>query len=149
MLLNLRETVWAMKTTDISAIDLWLRIINFMKQMGRHYTSINFKVEGEAPGNYIKPSTKALNIILILQEAVNNAVKHAQAATITASSLVEEKTWIISMQDNGKGFDLNPEKSKTTDSYGLLNMQERATASAITLSLISEAAKGTRVTLHL
>ncbi len=149
MLLNLRETVWAMKTTDISAIDLWLRIINFMKQMGRHYTSINFKVEGEAPGNYIIPSAKALNIILILQEAVNNAVKHAQASTITASSLVEEKTWIISMQDNGKGFDLNLEKSKTTDSYGLLNMQERATASAITLSLISEAAKGTRVTLHL
>ncbi|MGF2411925.1 ATP-binding protein [Ferruginibacter sp.] len=147
MLHNLRETLWAMKTADVQATDLWLRIINFMKQMGRHYTSIHFKVEGEAPGNYIIPSNKALNIVLVLQEAVNNAVKHAQPAVITAASINDENSWSISISDNGNGFDLNSAKTSKGDNYGLGNMQERATASAITLSIKSEAGKGSSVQL--
>ena len=147
MLHNLRETLWAMKTADVQATDLWLRIINFMKQMGRHYTNINFKVEGEAPANYIIPSNKALNIVLVLQEAVNNAVKHAQPAIITAASINDENGWSISISDNGKGFDFDAAKAKTSDSYGLSNMQERAIASAITFSIKSEAGKGTSVML--
>lgn len=147
MLHNLRETLWAMKTADVTATDLWLRIINFMKQMGRHYTSIHFKVEGEAPGNYIIPSNKALNIVLIVQEAVNNAVKHALPGEITAVSITDDKGWSISLTDNGKGFHPSSAQIEKSDSYGLGNMRERATASAIALSINSEAGKGTRVTL--
>ena len=147
MLHNLRETLWAMKTADVTATDLWLRIINFMKQMGRHYTAINFKVEGEAPGNYIIPSSKALNIVLILQEAVNNAVKHAASNKIMATSKLADKNWSIAITDNGKGFDLHAAKIHNGDNYGLYNIQERATTSAIALSITSQAGTGTTVML--
>lgn len=145
MLHNLRETLWAMKSADVAAAGLWLRIINFMKQMARHYGSIHFKVEGEAPGNFIISSAKALHIILLLQEAVNNAIKHASATTITAESTVTKEGWNISVTDNGSGFDQTLIKSKHTDSYGLQNMQERATASAIDFSIKSIPEKGTVV----
>ncbi len=148
MLHNLRETLWAMKNNDINATDLWLRIINFMKQMGRHYTSINFNVEGESPVDFLIPSNKALNMVLVMQEAVNNAVKHAQANNITAISLTEAGAWTISIQDDGQGFD-TAESKETKDNYGLQNMKERATASAIALSVISKPGKGTRITLTL
>ncbi|MBL0356074.1 MAG: hypothetical protein IPP72_03935 [Chitinophagaceae bacterium] len=127
MLHNLRETLWAMKTTDVAAADLWLRIINFMKQMGRHYTTITFKVEGEAPPDFILSSTKALNIVLVIQEAVNNAVKHSGAAVITAGSTTKSNEWTISIRDEGKGFDLNAVQSKA-DHYGLENIKQRAMA---------------------
>jgi len=127
MLLNLRETLWAMKATDVSATDVWLRIISFTKQMGRHYTSIKFLLDGEAPKDIVLPSTRALNMVLVLQETVNNAVKHAGGATITINSCFKNKEWIISIQDNGKGFDINAAKEKN-DTYGLTNMQERAKA---------------------
>jgi two-component system, NarL family, sensor kinase len=127
MMLNLRETLWAMKSTDVPAADLWLRIISFMKQMGRHYTSLQFVIEGEAPKEIIVPSNKALNMVLVLQETVNNAVKHAEASTITASSSFSNNEWVISIQDNGKGFDMNAAKEKK-DAYGLSNMMERAAA---------------------
>lgn len=149
MLHNLRETLWAMKTADVTATNLWLRIINFMKQMGRHYTTINFKIEGEAPGNFIIPSNKALNIVLILQEAVNNAVKHALPTNITAASVTIENSWSISITDNGKGFDLLTDKTERSDNYGLGNMQERATASAIALSIKSSHDNGTTVLLKI
>jgi signal transduction histidine kinase len=147
MLHNLRETLWAMKTADVTATDLWLRIINFMKQMGRHYTTIHFKIEGEAPGSFIIPSNRALNIVLILQEAVNNAVKHAAATTITASGKMEDNGWNISVTDNGKGFVSAASKDPKTESYGLGNMKERAATSAIALLISSEAGKGSCVQL--
>jgi signal transduction histidine kinase len=125
MLHNLRETLWAMKTSDVPATDLWLRIINFMKQMGRHYPTINFAIEGTPPNGYIISSAKALNIVLVLQETVNNAVKHAAAKTITAKSITNNNNWQVLIEDDGTGFDIEIARQKN-DSYGLANMQERA-----------------------
>lgn len=143
MLLNLRETLWAMKATDVAAVDFWLRIISFMKQMGRHYTSLNFVIEGEAPKDVLLPSSKALNMVLVLQETVNNAVKHAAANTITVKSNFKNSEWILSIQDDGKGFDINAVKEKK-DTYGLTNMQERSLAGNFTYIL--ETASGNGVT---
>jgi signal transduction histidine kinase len=146
MLLNLRETLWAMKTSDVPATDLWLRIINFMKQMGRHYTTLNFALEGTPPNDFIIPSTKALNIVLVLQETVNNAVKHAQAKTITAKSVVNNGIWQLLIEDDGKGFNIEDAKQKN-DSYGLTNMQERAKSGGFIYALQSELGKGTITTI--
>jgi signal transduction histidine kinase len=149
MLINLRETLWAMKNTDVTAIELWLRIINFMKQMGRHYATIDFKIEGDPPADFILSSNKALNTVLIIQEAVNNAVKHAFTADIIATSKINANSWNITITDNGRGFNFKATQNKAYDSYGLGNMQERAAASGITLSITSEAEKGTVVALLL
>ncbi len=146
MLLNLRETLWAMKSADVTATDLWLRIINFMKQMGRHYTSINFKLEGKAPGDFIIPSNTALNIVLVLQEAVNNAVKHAEPAIIKAESIINITGWQLLIQDDGKGFDIEKAKLKN-DSYGLTNMQERAKTGGFKYNIKSAIGQGTLTTL--
>jgi two-component system, NarL family, sensor kinase len=146
MLLNLRETLWAMKATDVSATNLWLRIINFMQQMGRHYANLQFKVEGQAPQNFIIASNKALNIVLVLQETVNNAVKHSGATTITASCTTINDAWQITIQDDGKGFDIETAKTKT-DSYGLQNMRERAITCNFTYTLNTAIGVGTKTTV--
>lgn len=146
MLLNLRETLWALKSSDVTAQDLWLRVINFMKQMGRHYPAIILKTEGAAPANLVIPSAKALNIVLILQEAVNNAVKHAHANAITVKSNGSNNGWTIAITDDGEGFSIK-KASDNMDSYGLTNMQERATASAIALQINSDPGKGTQIIL--
>jgi signal transduction histidine kinase len=146
MLLNLRETLWAMKATDAAAVDVWLRIISFMKQMGRHYTAVKFVIEGEAPKDVLLPSSKALNILLVLQETVNNAVKHAGASTIIAGSSVKNNEWIIFVQDDGKGFDMTVAKEKN-DTYGLTNMQERARAGNFTYTIETAPGNGVIATI--
>ena len=84
---------------------------------------------------------------MILQEAVNNAVKHAASNKITATSKLADKSWSIAITDNGKGFDLLAAKAQDGDNYGLYNIQERATTSAITLLITSQAGTGTTVML--
>ncbi len=142
MLVNLRETLWAMKTTDVTATDLWLRIINFMKQMGRHYNHVNFELQGTPPKEFIIPSKKALNIVLVLQETINNAVKHSEAKKITAKSIISNTSWQVLIEDDGKGFELEKAKQKD-DSYGLTNMQERAKAGGFIYAVESVLQKGT------
>lgn len=149
MLLNLRETLWAMKTADVTAKDVWLRIINFMKQMGRHYTSINFKVEGEVPKGFMINSNKALNIVLIVQESVNNAVKHAGATTITTTCANNNNNeWIIAIKDDGEGFDMDTAKDKT-GSYGLQNMRQRALSGKFKYSIETAPGKGTNTIISI
>jgi signal transduction histidine kinase len=146
MLYNLRETLWAMKTTDVTAKDLWLRIINFMKQMGRHYTSITFTIAGDAPDNFTVNSNQALHIILVLQETVNNSVKHANAATITATSVNGLAGWQILLADDGRGFKMEEAKTKA-DSYGLSNMRQRANEGKFGFTIATAAGKGTVTTI--
>jgi two-component system, NarL family, sensor kinase len=146
MLLNLRETLWAMKTTDVQAMNLWFRIINFMKQMGRHYTNINFVIEGDVPKDTIITSTKALNIVLVLQETVNNAVKHAAADIITTTCSYAHNTWTIEVKDNGLGFNIKNAELKA-DSYGLQNMKERAIENDFTYTLSSSINEGTHTSI--
>lgn len=149
MLLNLRETLWAMKTNDIAAPDLWLRIISFTRQMSRHYTQIEFATEGSASLEIILQSARALNIVMIIQEAVQNAVKHSEAKKIIVSSVTKNNTWQLCVSDNGKGFVFDEAFSKT-ESHGLKNMQERAADSGLLLEIKGmEAGGGSLLVLHI
>jgi two-component system, NarL family, sensor kinase len=148
MLLNLRETLWAMKANDIAAVDVWLRIVNFCQQMGRHYKTIQITTEGETATNTMLESPRALNVVMIVQEAVNNAIKHAGAPAIKITSSLQNKVWQISIADNGKGFN-EKEAAAKTDSYGLTNMKERAAAANINLHINSSAQNGTAIQLQI
>jgi signal transduction histidine kinase len=146
MLLSLRETLWAMKNTMITAAELWLRVINFGKQMQRYYPDIKINTIGIAPVDTPLSSAQALHIVLLLQEAVNNAARHAAAKNITVESSGTGNNWMIEIKDDGQGFDLDAAKKKT-DSYGLSNMWERAQAAGIVLTINTAPASGTVVTI--
>ena len=146
MLLNLRETLWAMKTSDIMAHELWLRIISFAQQMGRHYTQIKFSTEGTAPPGLVMPSAKALNVVMMIQEAVNNAVKHAGASQVVVKSNITANEWQLKVTDDGHGFDMQQALTKK-DSHGLNNMRERAKATGLAFDIETKSGEGTAISI--
>lgn len=85
----------------------------------------------------------------IIQEAVNNALKHARAKHVWIRLRREGKNLLTVVQDDGAGFDLqgvlrNYEKR---GSFGLLNIDERARLVGGNAELESEPGKGTKVTI--
>ncbi|NOK60775.1 MAG: hypothetical protein GFH27_549289n242 [Chloroflexi bacterium AL-W] len=64
----------------------------------------------------------------IIQEAVNNALKHARAKHIWVRLKIVTETLEITIQDDGCGFDLKKVKAsyEQRGSFGLLNVEERA-----------------------
>ena len=123
MLVSLRETLWAMKTVDINTTEVWLRIINFSKQMQRYYQATSISTSGAAPADFSINSADALNAILIVQEAVNNAARHSMASVINIRGEETAKGWEIEICDNGKGFDIEEMQNKK-DSYGHFNIHQ-------------------------
>jgi two-component system, NarL family, sensor histidine kinase UhpB len=67
---------------------------------------------------------KATQIFRILQEALTNVVRHAQAKTIEVDTAVRNDEFTLAIRDDGTGID----EEKITDyrSIGLTNMRERA-----------------------
>jgi PAS domain S-box-containing protein len=88
----------------------------------------------------------ASGLFRIYQEAINNAIKHANAKNITTMIEVTDNQLIMSITDNGKGI-ANVQKQEK--GYGLLGIKERTYILGGTFSIQSEEGKGTSLIIHI
>ena len=88
-----------------------------------------------------------ITIFRIIQESLNNIIKHAQASNVNIYLRFEEKNVRINVRDNGIGFDLDYVKQKRTSraSLGLAGMEERAALLGGTVTVQSRPGYGTEV----
>ena len=83
----------------------------------------------------------------IVQEALNNVIRHAQATHITVCINFKKPLLEISVQDNGKGFNYLPDQSGFVNQSGIANMSKRAKLINALFSIKSELGKGTIIQL--
>ncbi|WP_438966272.1 ATP-binding protein [Flavobacterium sp.] len=141
---DLRDTIWAMNKEEITFEDLKTRTTNFIESAKASLLGIHF--DFNYPTNQkeiVLNSKQGIEIYRIIQEAVNNAVKHAKASKITVDFKNENNQVIIAISDNGIGFD----KETIENGNGLNSMQKRASTIDATLDLISSE-KGTTIRLN-
>ncbi len=79
-------------------------------------------------------------IYRLVQEAVNNAVRHANAGNVEVAVRMARREVDVSVQDDGRGFD-----TRTTRGLGLLGMEERVRRLGGHLRIRSEPGRGTLV----
>lgn len=86
-------------------------------------------------------------IFRIVQESLNNIVKHSQATHVNIHLHYEEKNVRISVFDNGVGFDVTHVQQQRTGrpTLGLAGMEERAALLGGTLTVQSRPGQGTQV----
>ena len=82
----------------------------------------------------------------VLQECVNNVIKHANADVLDISLIKESNEIIATIEDNGKGFDTS--KISTRDGIGLKNIFTRVEFLKGTVDLSSSPGKGTQITIY-
>ncbi|MEO7983798.1 MAG: response regulator [Bacteroidota bacterium] len=86
-----------------------------------------------------------ITIYRIVQEQLNNILKHADASRVTIRVIVEEDTIVLIITDNGKGFDTNlPGKG-----IGMINIQNRAELFNGKVEIDSSPGNGCRLTVQL
>ena len=86
-----------------------------------------------------------MNIYRIIQEAVNNALKYSEASEITVKISDEKDSFIIAINDNGKGFD----KEKIEAGNGLINMRKRGREIGANIDINSLLSIGTNVVVRI
>lgn len=110
----------------------------FCREYRKTYSPISIEnqigmSEDEVPDSLKTP------IFRICQEAMNNIVKYSQASLVNLQLRKEEAKILLTIQDNGQGFDLDTVKR----GMGLSTMKERAQLSGGTFNLQSTLGKGT------
>src|SRR5213593_1511284 len=89
-----------------------------------------------------------LAVYRVMQEALQNVHKHAQASTVGIAWSLSNDNWVLHVTDDGIGFDL-VKAARHKKSVGLLSMRERAELIGGSLQIQSTPGKGTAVTLLL
>lgn len=140
---SLRETIWALKSEVFTAQECFMRIRNFVQSLSRYYPNIQFKIEGDAPQQQQLHYSAALNIVRIVQEAVNNAIKHGSPGHISISSRFNDGQWILQIDDDGIGFDA----SIASMGNGMDNIKKRAAESKLQVQLHSVSGAGTSISI--
>lgn len=133
-LFDLRNTIWAMKEEKGDFEKLYLKVNDFVQRLDASLFGINISVQNNLASNYELSSIQMLNLFRIIQEALQNSVKHSSAENIQIIfSETEDKPSIV-VKDDGKGFDI----SKESSGNGLENMKRRSELSNANLQIKSD-----------
>jgi len=110
---------------------------------------LNVLVESQTDIDSLIESHAQGVLFYIVEEAVNNARKHAKAEHIWVRLYRQEDYAVIEVQDDGAGFDLSAVDSnyEKRGSLGMVNMRERAELAEGTLKIDSTIGKGTRISI--
>jgi PAS domain S-box-containing protein len=102
-----------------------------------------FHVEGEVHLSAKQES----ELYRIVQEALNNVIKHAQASQVKVQLIAASECIRITIEDNGVGFDTRI--TENGGGQGFRNMRERAGSIGATCSFESNPGEGTKVTVEI
>ena len=108
------------------------------------------RVESEEESFQLADNTR-LALYRIVQEALSNAVQHAEATTIEVQAQVEEDKLHMIVEDNGIGFNVEDAtvnqkpSTKTPSQLGLIGLHERADMIGATVQIDSTSETGTTV----
>jgi signal transduction histidine kinase/DNA-binding response OmpR family regulator len=93
------------------------------------------------------PDYLKIVIFRIVQEGMNNIAKHSGANHISLALQKINNTLALSIEDNGRGFDVENKtlESETFQGFGMVNMRERARLSGGDFSIESFKTKGTSI----
>ncbi|NLK07730.1 MAG: histidine kinase [Firmicutes bacterium] len=91
------------------------------------------------------PETVEITVFRLVQEAVNNALQHAEASQISVRLEFADDQINMQVEDNGRGFDAAKARSQAqhVESFGLLFMGERVDLLEGTLRIDSNPGRGT------
>jgi len=92
---------------------------------------------------------KSLNLYRITQEALTNAIRHGEATEIIISLQGDAEKIVLSIKDNGCGFDVDQYQNGTIKGIGLKSMQYRASLIRADLKFLQPEGGGFEVEVSL
>jgi signal transduction histidine kinase len=120
---QLNDTIWALKKETLTLTNISDRIKVFVQRIQPSYPDILIDIKENIINDHRLQPTQAFHLFRIIQEAINNAIRHSRCTQVEIG-ITSGNSWKIVVQDNGTGF-VKKAKLNTT-SHGLSNMEARA-----------------------
>jgi signal transduction histidine kinase len=139
---SIRDIVWLTNPSSDSVKDLIAKMQEFADNTLGKFT-LNFDYPKDISDINLLPETKR-NLFFIYKEALNNIVKHAEAKNVDIKLLVEKNSILLSIKDDGKGFN----SAVSGSGNGLKNIRSRAKEINADLKFESTPGRGTKLELN-
>jgi signal transduction histidine kinase len=140
---------WELRPTELEDLGLVDALGTFVREWSLQYgIQANFQmINTSANGSSRLSEPAETNLYRIVQEALNNILKHADANEVNVLLQHRKDDLVLTVEDNGSGFG---ESSGKINGYGsrglgLIGMQERAAVMKGTLEIDTSNGKGTTV----
>jgi len=115
--------------------------IEDMMSEALHLKGINWKMQAKGVKDHAFSEEQKLTIYRIVQEQLNNIMKHACATSVVITLTQADSKVLLKMEDNGKGFDPKMHRS----GVGITNIINRAELFNGTVKIHSEVGNGCRL----
>ena len=138
-----RQSIWNLRSPTLQAADLPSALREFVDAatVGAG-TRIEVVIEGQ-PRRARRDIEEQL--LRIGEEALNNAIHHANAEVIRLKVTYTPDSVSLRVQDNGRGFDASQGSRAAVSHWGVVSMRERAEQIGARFGLASELGQGTTV----
>jgi signal transduction histidine kinase len=142
ILSTIRETIWLLNSKNLNVRGFTDGFMNYCTNILRNYEGLEIEFSDKILSNKELSPVIAINLLRILQEQIQNIVKHSGATLISCNITCDEEL-SITISDNGKGFDPN----RTFTGNGLSNMKFRANDIGFALHIKNRPGTGTEITV--
>lgn len=136
---ELRKTVWLINKPNVNVQEWAVKLADFYRRIPRVEVSWE-----DLPENVILNTLQATSLLRVVQEGVNNALKHSGSDRVEVH-LDYEDALRIRVRDQGRGFD----GEENAAGFGLRNMSQRMEEAGGRVQVISRKGEGTRVEIEL
>ena len=140
-----RRICMALRPSILDDLGLVATLNWFTREYRRTYPALNAELVVEIEESEIPEALKT-SIFRIVQEAMNNAAKHAHATGISVSLRPVQGDLRLTIQDNGVGFAIHARRPPgKPGGFGLVSMRERTESLDGTLTVASTPGEGTTI----
>lgn len=88
-------------------------------------TGLAITTDLAAPSSRLSETQQTV-VLRVVQEALQNVRKHGGASSVTVASVIDGSDWVMTVRDDGRGFDVGAVAARGRRNFGLQFMQERA-----------------------
>jgi signal transduction histidine kinase/ligand-binding sensor domain-containing protein len=142
---ELRNITYNLVPASLNTFGLETAVTDFVQKFS---ASLPIKLYVETIGEVRLPKLSQTILFRIIQEIVNNAVKHSDCSEVTIQLIADNDMLRIMIEDDGKGFD-HSTASQKLESRGLKNIFDRCTALGANIHLDTEIGRGTIYTIEM
>ena len=149
LFVDVRQAILDLRTIACNPAGLVATLRDFASQFTRlSDLPVDIASDDKAKGTPLSSDVE-LHLVRIVQEALGNVRKHALASRASVHVGIIEGELVLTISDDGLGFDPASSSTRKSPHFGLSMMRERAEAVGAAFSVTSGPGDGTRVTVCL
>ncbi len=139
----IRELTHHLHPIILDKVTLWEAVEKLVADQKQLAPSINWEIIVDC-SDFVSDKERDIHLYRIIQESINNIIKHSNAAKAKVSAIMQSDTLSLCITDDGKGID----EANSEQGLGLSSISTRARCIGADLNIKSDKGTGTKITLN-